>query len=181
MWSRHVVTTGPRPRAADGDVVIPTCRPPFRPPSARAVAATGGRNSGSNAHPAPYKEGNQRRALRCPPPTARAFSGPPLTARRLEIVEAMLVATGEPTGTLLRAREVAALVGVSERQVARWAKAGMPHLKLPGRGAAPAMARFRAEEVDAWLDAYRVGDVPAAAPAPAKPGRPRRRVGGGAA
>jgi excisionase family DNA binding protein len=50
---------------------------------------------------------------------------------------------------LLTAREVAGVLGVSTETVLRWTRAGkLPAIRLPG-GA----IRYRAEDVDAWLDA----------------------------
>ncbi len=57
--------------------------------------------------------------------------------------------------TALTSRELAELLGVSAGTVLDWFEAGrLPGFKL-GRS-----ARFRASEVEAWLEAQRVGAAP---------------------
>lgn len=75
---------------------------------------------------------------------------------------------------------VAAEYGVCTRTVARWRAAGMPHVRLPGRGHQLRVVRYDPEAVRKWVDAHGAhgaGGAPTT-PAPvARPrGRPRRSV-----
>jgi excisionase family DNA binding protein len=60
---------------------------------------------------------------------------------------------------LLSVKEVAAYLGVSEDFVLRRAAAGeLPSFAFPGPSGVRCERRFRREEVDAWLERYRVSD-----------------------
>jgi excisionase family DNA binding protein len=71
------------------------------------------------------------------------------------------------TGSLITARHVAELLGVSPETILRWTRRGeLPAIRLPS-GA----IRYRPEDLDAWLDEH----------ATAAPGREARTVPTGAA
>ena len=60
------------------------------------------------------------------------------------------------TDRLLKAREVAELLGLSSSTVLDWFESGrLPGFKLGGRA-----VRFRVTEVEAWLEGQRRGPAP---------------------
>ena len=58
----------------------------------------------------------------------------------------------DPARKLLTRRDVAARVGVSLRTAERWVLPDLPAIRIGS------VLRFAAEDVDAWLDAFRTMD-----------------------
>lgn len=63
------------------------------------------------------------------------------------------------TGRLLTAREVADRLGVTAETILRWTRRGeLPAIRLPGT--ARGRLRYRAEDVDAWIEQHATGAAP---------------------
>lgn len=63
---------------------------------------------------------------------------------------------GSVMSELLKASDLARVVGVSRSVVYQWVKLGLPVVRAPGVG-----PRYRLESVRRWLDQYESGQVPA--------------------